>query len=108
MHGNPIESDRNKFRSIVPALRERYLERLIPELTATLQDESQTPTERFWSAHERMQEIEKILRVCLDGHSRSRMMGYVFLMVRHQMLTEDDLAGFSEELRERVNMISEI
>ncbi len=108
MHDNPIESDWKKFRSIVPSLLERYLEKLIPDLTATLQDESQTPTERFWSAHERMNKIEKILRDCLDGHSRSRMMSYVFLMVRHQMLIEEDLAGFSEELRERVNMISEI
>ena len=106
MHDTPMESDWKEFRNIVPTLRERYLEELIPELTATLQDDSQTPTERFWSTHERIQEIEKILRACLDGHSRSRMMSYIFLMIRHQMMTEDDLAEFSEDLRERVKQSS--
>ncbi len=106
MHDTPMESDWKEFRNIVPTLRERYLEKLIPELTATLRDHAQTPTERFWSAHERMKEIEKTLRACLDGHSRSRMMSYIFQMIRHQMMTEEDLAGFSEELRERVKRSS--
>jgi hypothetical protein len=72
MHDRPMESYGNKFRDKVPALRECYLEKTIPELTAMLREESQTPIKRFWDTHERMNNIEKILRTCLDGHSRSR------------------------------------
>ena len=101
-HDGPIESDWKKFRAIVPELRERYLRERNAELSAILRDESSTPTHRFWTASERIEEIEKILKSCLDGHSRSTMMVYLMMMYRHQMLTEADLNGFSEEVRGRL------
>jgi hypothetical protein len=108
MQDNPKEADWKKFRKMVPVLRERYLEKLIPELTAMLQNEKQTPTERFWNASERTEEIGKILRTCLDGHTRSRMMSFLLLMIRHQMMTEEDLKGFSDELREQIDRVRKL
>ena len=100
-HDQPSESDWKKFRMIVPELRERYLRERNSEIIAILRDESSTPTNKFWTASERIEEIGRILRSCLDGHSRSTMMNYLMIMYRHQMLTEEDLGGFSEEVRGR-------
>ena len=67
-----------------------------------LQSESLTPTETFWAVSERMDEIGDILRSCLDDHRRSRMMSSLMLMYLHQMIADEDLNGFSEEVREQV------
>ena len=106
-HDQPGESDWKKFRTIVPELRERYLRERNSEMSAILQDESLTPTDQFWTASDRIEEIRKILRSCLDGHSRSKMMNFLAIMYRHQMLTESDLEGFSEEILERLERITE-
>jgi len=98
----PSESDWKKFRTIVPDLRERYLRERNSELSALLLDESLSPTTQFWTASERIDEIGKILKSSLDGHSRSTMIHYMMVMYGHQMLREEDLADFSEEVRGRI------
>jgi hypothetical protein len=101
-NNQPAESDWKRFRAIVPELRERYLRDRNADLISTLQDEALTPTEKFWTASERMEEIGGILRTCLDDHRRSTMIHALRLMVHHQMITDEDLNGFSEELRDRI------
>ncbi len=101
-NSQPAESDWKNFRSIVPELRERYLRARNIELISILQGESLTPTEKFWTATERMEEIGDILKACLDDHRRSTMIHAIRLMYHHQMITDEDLKGFSEEVRERI------
>lgn len=101
-NNQPAESDWKNFRSIVPELRERYLRARNTELISILQGESLTPTEKFWTASERIDEIGDILRACLDDHRRSRMMHALRLMYHHKMITDEDLDGFSEEVRRRI------
>ena len=108
MREQPEQKDWKRFRALVPELRERYLRGRNAELMAILQDDSLTPTEKFWSASERMEEIKKILRACLDGHSRSKMMSFLMLMYRYRMIADQDLEGFSDEVRMRVALLSEI
>jgi hypothetical protein len=102
----PDESDWKKFRAIVPNLRERYLRDRNKEFIAILQRESQTPTENFWAAYERMGEIKSILEACLDDHRRSRMITSLSLMYRYQLLADEDLVGFSEKVRNSVANLS--
>ena len=101
MHDRPKESDWKAFRAMVPDLRERYLRARNEELTSILNDSARSPTERFWDVKERTQAIAKILRDCLDGHSRSKMELFIMVMFNHGMMTADDLGAFSSELRER-------
>jgi hypothetical protein len=49
-----------------------------------------------------MEKEAKILRKCLDGHSRSKMWLYLVLMREAGMLKRDDLATFSTELQQEV------
>jgi hypothetical protein len=103
-NNQPGESDWKNFRSIVPELRERYLSAQNTELISILLDESLTPTVKFWTASERMDEIGDILRACLDDHRRSTMVHVLRLMYHHRMITDQDMNGFSEEVRERISV----
>ncbi len=101
MRDQPAESDWKRFKAMVPEWRERYLSDRNIELISIFQGEASTPTGRFWSASERMEKIGGVLRVCLDDHKRSNMMSALRLMYHHQLISAEDLKGFSEEVRER-------
>jgi hypothetical protein len=102
MNSRPQELDWKVFRKMVPDLRERYLDKSNAVLEESFRDDSLTPTEKFWRLEERVQKEARILRQCLDGHSRSRMFNYMLLMYRHKMLTDKDLEEYSEELQAQV------
>ena len=109
MRSNQNENtDWSHYRSILPGLRERYLGERNRELVAMLARDSHSPTENFWAAFERMQEVGNILRDCLDDHRRSRMMNNLLLMYHHRMIADDDLNGFREEVREKIRSLSDI
>ena len=105
MARKPKESDWKAFRKMVPELRERYLTEKNKEIVAIFMDEIRTPTEQFWDARERIEKERKILEDCLDGHSRSSMNGYIYLMYRHGMLNDSDLENFSEDLKNNIKQI---
>jgi hypothetical protein len=104
----PLESDWKVFKALVILCRERYLHDRNAALIAMLQSESLTPTERFWATYQRMEEIEKILRECLDSHSRSNMFIALINMYHHQMITDSDMCDFSEELKAKVQASSDL
>ena len=99
---SPLESDWKKFRTLVPKLRERYLSEQNAKITGLLSDPKKNETERFWDAFEKMEGEAKVLRKCLDGHSRSKMWVFILTMIRERMLRRDDMAVFSEELQKEV------
>ena len=94
------ESDWKTFRKMVPELRERYLEKTNEELKNLLLTPGQTPTERFWNTYEKITKEAKILQHCLDGHSRSRMVSFIYTMLDCGLMDLDDLSQFGDELRE--------
>lgn len=103
---DPKESDWKLFRQRVPEWRERYLAKKNSEIVAMLIDPAKTPTERFWDAKEQMGKQAKILVSCLDGHSRSTMTMYLYLMYGHGLVVDADLAEFSEALRNQIITVS--
>ena len=102
MNGKPKESDWKQFRDMVEFLRERYLKETNQRLNEILTDGDRTATDQFWDTFEEMKKEKKILQDCLDQHSRSQMYLSMLLMLRHGMLKEADLKGFSEELQEQL------
>lgn len=102
-----MESDWRKFRDMVPTLRERYLTEQNARIAALLSDPAKNETERFWDAMEEMEKQAEVLRDCLDGHSRSKMWLYVMQMVRAGMMREEDLEGFSDELKGKAAVVLE-
>ena len=98
----PLESDWKIYSKNVPEWRERYLTQKNGEIIAILSDREKTHTDRFWDAKRVMEDESRILRDCLDPHSRSNMVLSLCLMIRYKMVEESDLVNFSEELRERL------
>lgn len=96
------ESDWRIFRDMVPALRERYLASRNVRISALLADPKKNETERFWAAMDVMEREARILRECLDGHSRSSMWLFMHLMIQYGMFTREDLSGFSEGLQQQL------
>ena len=99
---NLIESDWKTFRRLTPEWRERYIKRINKKLAKILSNPDKTPTDVFWDTKEKADKTAKILRDCLDGHSRSRMTRYLFLMHNHNMITLGDLNDFSKELQKHM------
>lgn len=106
MSEKPKESDWKTFKKIVPEIRERYLQRLNAELSEILQDQALTPTEQFWTLQERVREVAQILRDCFDGHSRSKLLMFLLLMRRHEILIDEDLKQFSDEIQNQIEDFS--
>lgn len=104
----PKESDWKTFRAMVPDLRERYLKKKNIEIVANLTDKNLTPTEQFWNARKIIEEERKILENCLDGHTRSKLSVFMFLMYKNGMLSDDDLKNFSQGLRNNIKDLSNI
>ena len=98
----PNESDWRHFRDSLAEWRERYLEKINPEIADILASDEGTPTEKFWKAKEEMDRQARILQDCLDGYSRSKMWRHLLLMYRHGLVDETDLEAFSDELREDI------
>jgi len=103
---NLIESDWKTFRRIVHEWRERYITRINKKLVHILSHPKETQTETFWDTKKKTDKSAKILRDCLDGHSRSRMTRYIIVMINYGMITLDDLNEFSTELQEHMEEFS--
>ncbi len=98
-----MESDWRKFSDMVPRLRERYLTDRNARIAALLADPKKNETERFWDAIVEMEREARVLRQCLDGHSRSKMWLYMLTMIRAGMLKREDMGVFSDELQKKVS-----
>lgn len=87
---------------MVEFLKERHLKETNQKLNEILTDGERSATDQFWDTFEEMKKQKMVLQDCLDRHSRSQMHLSILLMLRHGMLKESDLAGFSEELQEQL------
>lgn len=108
MSDRPRESDWKLYSSMIPELRERYLEEKNRKFASSLNEPGKTETERFWETLEAMDEEAGVLRACLDDHRRSEMINSMSLMFFHGMISVEDLEQFSSELRETVQSIQKI
>ena len=104
----PKESDWKKFRNSLDKWRERYLKWKNDEIRTILDDKNLTETERFWDVVDFQKKETKKLRDCLDGCSRSNMTLQMALMKRYEMIFQEDIEEFSEELQERLKNIERI
>ncbi|MEO6568923.1 MAG: hypothetical protein ABIO94_09190 [Opitutaceae bacterium] len=94
-----LKADRNKFSALVPKLRDRYLAKHNVRIAGVLADPKKTESERFWDALQEMEKQAKVLQLCLDGHSRSKLWLFMISMLRYDMRSRDAFALFSDELR---------
>lgn len=93
------EKDWKLFREKLPEWQEAYMERLIKEYAELLADDT-SASERFWALDKRIRADRQSLGVRVNEVSRSKLQNILIGLNIENVIAEDDLQGFSEELRE--------
>lgn len=98
------ESDWKLLRKRLPGWQSAYMERLIEEYKALL-DEDAPASKRFWALDERVRKDRTATGVIAEM-KRSNMLFIISDLLSDEAITEEDLSGFSEELKEAAIRIS--
>lgn len=95
------ERDWKLFRSKLPDWQENYMDKLNHEYMEILNGDG-NPSDKFWALEGRIREDKRDTGVIVRGASRSNMLYNIMDLIREGAIVVEDLAEFSEELRETV------
>ena len=97
------KQDWKLFRDLLPGWQEAFMERLNKAYIELLSGEGHA-SDKFWALEERIKEDKRRPGVLLRI-SRSDLEWNLRDLIRDGAITMDDLAWFSEEIRERVDYL---
>ena len=92
------EKDWKLFRKKLPVWQEVYMERLIKDYAELLDGDEAAP-EKFWTLDKRVRADRQSLGVRVNEESRSKLQNILTGLIVENVISEDDLCGFSEELQ---------
>lgn len=98
------EKDWKLFRKMLPTWQERYMENLINDYEAILASDADA-SDKFWKLEGRIRKDKKKSGVCVTDMSRSQMFANIMVMLDEKVITLEDLEGFSDSLRERLEFL---
>lgn len=93
------EKDWKLFRSRLPGWQEAYMEKLLQEYAEILNRDG-LASDRFWVLDERIRKDKRNPGVLITEMNRSRMRTNLLHLLDCEVITLEDLDGFSDELRE--------
>ena len=96
------EADWKLFRSRIGGWQENYMEHLCRGYVEILTGDDNA-SDRFWRIEERIKADKKSAGVQCEM-KRSNMIFIIVELIGDNVITEDDLQGFSDELRETIHM----
>jgi len=99
------ERDWKLFRSRVGEWQEAYMEKLCREYVTMLTGEGKS-SEKFWELENRISEDKRSSGVSLEM-KRSMMDRNILRLLEEEVITLDDLEGFSDEFRERMQAFTQ-
>ena len=99
------ERDWKLFRKKLPLWQEAYMDKLNQEYIRILSGES-LASEKFWELEKRIRIDKKSVGVVADMR-RSQMYSILVSLLVNEIIREDDLDGFSEELVEIIKFVVE-
>lgn len=99
------ESDWRHLRKLQPVLLERYCRQVLLEVekTASAHDEAAHP--RYLAVYRLIQDRDRELGQFFNGMSRSQAFFRILLMRRNGLFTDDEFAGFSEEIKSEIALL---
>ena len=100
---NISKADWKLFQEKLPEWQEAYMERLIKDYIKLLQKKCDA-SERFWKLEERIKKDKKNPGVQLQYEKSETIYNIVYL-IRMKVIKIEDLADFSNELKEEVQQI---
>ena len=92
------------YREKMAQWQENYMERLNKEYIELLSSEKGNPSDRFWELEKRIKEDRRHPGVILERRKSTAFFDIVNL-IRLNVITINDLEGFSEALQEAVKEI---
>ena len=101
------KKDWKLFREKLPEWQEAYMERLIKEYAELLAGDK-AASEIFWTLDKRIRADRQSLGVRVNEVSRSKLQNILTGLIIENVITEDDLQDFSEELRESTHQWMQI
>ncbi len=99
----PSKADWKLFRERLPEWQENYMARLCDEYAAILTGKERG-SEAFWTIEKRIREDKKQPGVMAQV-SKSEMPWIVLGLLRDQAITLEDLDGFSDDLKGRMEFL---
>ena len=94
------KADWKLFQKKIPAWQERYMERLNNEYVEMLSGEGKA-SEKFWELEKRIKEDRRNPGVMIRLDKKEVAVDLARL-INYEVITADDLEGFSEEMKETV------
>lgn len=98
---NISKSDWQLFNKLLPEWQERYMNRLNQEYKRIL-DGDGSAANKFWKLEKRIKADRKSPGVLVEVSKRS-MFQTLLQLILEKVITDEDLNGFSEELRDKIN-----
>jgi hypothetical protein len=96
------ESDWKLLRRLQPVALDRFCQRVLSDVQATCSDTAATAHERYLQVFKLLREQDKEMAMIFDDMRRSTALYTVTLMRTSGLITDEEFAEFSEELRETI------
>jgi hypothetical protein len=96
------EADWKRLRDLKPIALDRFCTRVLADIERTSTDSNSSSHQRYLAIYDLIQKRDKELGRIFDGLSRSSAVGKLLLMHRAGLLNEDEVATFSEDIRDVV------
>lgn len=96
------ESDWKLFRKLIPVWQERYITKLNKEYIGILIQDKNAST-IFWELNDRIKKDQNNPGVIIEM-SRSLLVENLISLIKHNVITLDELKDFSEETKESIQM----
>lgn len=103
MNGFAKESDWKLLRKKISKWQETYIDKLNKEYAEILCTDK-NPSEKFWELEKRINKDKQSIGVKIDM-CRSKMDINILDLLRDGVITLEDLAEFSDELKEKMTFI---
>ena len=101
------EKDWKLFHEKLPEWQEAYMERLIKEYTELLAGD-EAASDKFWALDKRIRADRQRLGVRVNEVTRSKLQNILTGLIIENVITEDDLQDFSEELQKSTHLWMQI
>jgi hypothetical protein len=99
------ESDWKVFRKVRELALERYCQRVIKEVRQVIDNDRNSYHERYLELWKLLNHRDKTLGIAFDDPRRSQALIQIANIEAENLLTEDELNQFSDELREQIEEI---
>jgi hypothetical protein len=99
------ESDWKIFRGVHEAALERYCDRVLSEINYMATDRETGSHERYLKVYRLLHDRDETLGDLFNNKSRSKALFMLAGIRGHGLVTDEEFAAFSQELREAVALV---